>query len=104
VGNGGTEQGHDAVPQHLIHRALEAVHGGHHALQGRIEELLRGFGIEATDEFCGVLEVGKEHGDLFALAFQSGAGGENLVGEMGRGVGQRRGVWLPHPARCRCSG
>src|SRR4029450_3503147 len=64
VGNGGTEQGHDAVPQHLIHRALEAVYGGHHALQGRIEELLRGFGIEATDEFCGVLEVGKKHGDL----------------------------------------
>ena len=64
------------------------MHGGHHALQGRIEELLRGFGIEATDEFCGVLEVGKEHGDLFALAFQGAFGGEDFLRQIGRGVGK----------------
>ena len=70
MGNGGPKQGHNAVAEHLIHRALEAVHGVHHALQGRVEELLRGFGIEAPDEFGGVLEVGKEHRDLLAFAFQ----------------------------------
>ncbi len=40
VGNGRAKQGHDAIAQHLVHRALKAVHGVHHALQGRIEELL----------------------------------------------------------------
>ena len=74
VGNGGTEQRHNAVAQHLIHRAFEAVYGVHHALQGRVQELLRGFGIETTDEFGGVLEVGKEHCDLLAFAFQAQGG------------------------------
>ena len=39
MGNGRAKQGHDAIAQHLVHRALIAVHGVHHALQGRIEEL-----------------------------------------------------------------
>jgi hypothetical protein len=43
-------------------------------VDGRIEELLSGFGIKTTDELRRVLEVGKEHGDLLALAFQGGAG------------------------------
>ena len=90
VGNRGTKQGHNAIAEHLIHRALEAVHGVHHAMEGRIEELLGGFGIEAPDEFGGVLEVGKEHGHLLALAFQGRAGREDLVGEMGWRVGQWR--------------
>src|SRR5438045_3927572 len=45
VRNRGAEEVHDAIAEHLIHRALEAVHGGHHAVDGRIEELLSGFGI-----------------------------------------------------------
>ena len=88
VGNGGAKQGHNAVAEHLVHRALEAVHGVHHAVQGRIEELLGGFGIEAADEFGGVFEVGKEHRDLLALAFQGGAGGQDLLGEMGWRIGR----------------
>jgi hypothetical protein len=104
VGNGGTKQRHDAVAEHLIHRALEAVHGVHHALQGRVEELLCGFGIQAADEFSGVLEVGKEHGDLLAFAFQGGTGGQDFVGEMGRCIGQRGCVRCASPNRCRVRG
>ena len=89
VGNGRAKQGHNAIAQHLIHRALEAVHGVHHAVDGGIEELLGGFGIETPDEFRRVLEVGKQHRDLLALAFQGGAGGEDLLGQIWRGVGQR---------------
>ena len=33
-------------PKHLVDRALVAVHGVHHVVQGRIEELLGGFRIE----------------------------------------------------------
>ena len=58
-------------------------------MEGRIEELLGSFRVEAADEFRRVFEIGKEHGDLLAFAFQGRAGGQNLVGEMGRGVGQR---------------
>ena len=92
VGNRRAKQGHNAIAQHLIHRALEAVHSVHHELHGRIEELLGGFGIEAADEFGRVFEVGKQHRDLLAFAFQGGAGGEDLVGQMGWGIGQWRRV------------
>ena len=51
VGNGGTKQGHNAVAQHLVDGALEAVHGVHHMVEGRIEELLGGFGVETPDQF-----------------------------------------------------
>jgi hypothetical protein len=37
--DGGTKQRHDAVAQHLVDSALVAMHGVHHALQDRIEEL-----------------------------------------------------------------
>jgi hypothetical protein len=57
-------------------------------MEGGVEELLGSFGIETTDEFGGVFEVGKEHGDLLALAFQSGASREDLVGEMWWRVGE----------------
>jgi hypothetical protein len=49
-----------------------------------------GFGIEAADEFRGVLEVGKEHGDLLAFAFEGGLGGEDFLGQIARGIAQRR--------------
>ena len=51
VGQRCAEQGHNAVAEHLVDGALEAVHGVHHAVHGRIEELLAGFGIQAPDEF-----------------------------------------------------
>ena len=51
VGNGRPKQGHNAVAQHLVHRALEAVHGIHHVLQGRVQQPLSDFWIEAADEF-----------------------------------------------------
>ena len=64
VGNRGAKQCHDAIAEHLIHRALEAVHSVHHEMDGGVEELLGGFGIEPPDEFGGVLEVGKQHDHL----------------------------------------
>ena len=86
VGNGGTEQGHNAIAEHLVHRALEAVHGVHHAVQRRVEELLGGFGVEAANQLGGVFEIGKQHRHLLALACQGTAGGENLLGQMPGGI------------------
>ena len=50
VGQGRAKQGHDAIAQDLVHRAFKPVHGIHHALQGRIEELLGCFGVEIADQ------------------------------------------------------
>jgi hypothetical protein len=90
TGNGGAKQGHNAIAQHLIHRTLKAVHSVHHALQGRIEELLGGFRIKVADQFGGAFEVSEQHSDLLALAFHSASGGEDFLDQVGWRVCQRR--------------
>jgi hypothetical protein len=83
MGNGSTEQGHNAIAQHLVHRALEAVHRVHHVVQRRVEELLGGFGVETANQLGRVFEVGKQHGHLLALACQGAFGCQDLLGQIG---------------------
>ena len=70
----------------------ETVHGVHHVVQRRIEELLGSFGIKAADEFRRVFEIGKEHRDLLALTCEGGTGRCNFLGKVRGGVGLRPGV------------
>jgi hypothetical protein len=65
-----------------------AVHRVHHARQHGIEELARLFRIAVGEQLHGVLQVRKEHGDVLALAFQSAFGGEDLLREIGWGIGE----------------
>ena len=92
MGDGGTKQRHDAIAHDLVDGALVAVHGRHHAFQDRVEELPGVLGIAVGQEFHGALEIGKQHGDLLALAFQGTAGGEDLLREIGWGVGEGGGA------------
>ena len=89
VGDRGAKQGHNAIAQHLVHRALEAVHRVHHVVQSRVEELLGGFGVETANQLGRVFEVGKQHRHLLALAFQGVPGSQDLLGEMRRDRGNR---------------
>ena len=82
------KQGHDAIAHHLVDGAFVLVHGRHHAVEHRIEQLPRLLRVALGQQLHGPLEVGEEHRDLLALAFQGGAGGEDLLGEVWRGVGQ----------------
>jgi hypothetical protein len=66
------------------------MHGVHHVVDGGIEELLGGFGVEAADEFRRVFEIGKQHRDLFALPSEGRTGRQDLVGEMGGRIGLGR--------------
>jgi hypothetical protein len=88
MGQGRAEQGHDAVPQHLVDRAFVAVHGVHHGVQGRVQESLGLFRVEVADQFGGAFEVGKQHRHLFALAFEGTARGEDFLCEIGWRVAQ----------------
>ena len=89
MGQGGTEQGHDTIAHDLIDRALIAMHGRHHALQDGVEELPGLLRVAIGQQFHRALEVGKQHRDLLALAFQGTAGRENLLRKIGGRVGQR---------------
>ena len=86
MGNGGTEKGHDAIAQDLVHRALVAVNSVHHTAQGRIDELLSGFWIAIPDQLGGVLNVGEQDRHLVPFPFQAMAGIEDFLGEIRWGI------------------
>ena len=82
------KQGHDAIAHDLVHGPLVAVHRGHHPLQHRVEELARFFGVTVGQQLHRAFEIGKQHRDLLALAFEGAAGGEDFLGEIPRGIPQ----------------
>jgi hypothetical protein len=77
------------------------MHGVHHVVQRRIEELLGSFGVEAADEFRRVFEIGKEHRDLLTLTGEGGTGRDNFLGKVRGGVGLRPSVRRAHLDRSR---
>jgi hypothetical protein len=85
------EERHDSVTHHLVDRALVVMDGLHHPLQHRVEELPGLLGIPVREQLHRALQIGKEDCDLFALAFERGLRGQDLLGEVLRGVGLRRG-------------
>ncbi len=94
MGNGRSEDRHDAVAQHLVYRAFKAMHSLHHDVDGRIEKFLRLFRVQVGDQLGRVFDVGKADGHLLAFAFQGTAGGEDFLCEMLRCVGDGWRVWI----------
>jgi hypothetical protein len=80
MGNGRAEQGHDAVPQELIDRALIVVHFAQDKREELVEQRVHGLRTKARGKGSGVGQVAKEHGDLLALPFEGGTGGKNFFG------------------------
>ena len=89
VGERRAEERHDPVAHDLVDGALVAVDGLHHPLEDRVEELARLLGVTVGEQLHRALEVGEEDRDLLALALQGGLRGEDLLGEVLRGVGLR---------------
>jgi hypothetical protein len=80
VGERRTEQRHDAVAHHLVNGAFVLVNRRHHMFEDGVEEFARLLGIAISEQLHGALEVREQHCDLLALAFESGLGGEDLLG------------------------
>src|SRR5262245_5578280 len=60
--------GGNATAHDLIDRALVSMHRSHHVSQDRIEELHGLLRIVVCQQLHRALDLGKQHGDLFALA------------------------------------
>src|SRR5262249_34950882 len=86
VGEWRAKQRHDPVAHHLVHRALIAVNGLHHPFQDGIENLARILRIAISEQLHRALEVGEKHRNLLALSFKGALGGEDLLGEVLRGI------------------
>ena len=74
VRNWRPKQGHNAIAHDLVHGPLIAVHGRHHALQHRVEELPGLLGVAVSQEFHGAFEISKQDRNLLAFAGQRTAG------------------------------
>ena len=72
------------------------MHRFHHAIENGVEQLAGLLGIAVGQEFHGAFEVGKQHRDLFAFAFQGTTRGQELLGQIGGRVRE----WCP-PRRLR---
>ena len=70
VGDRRTEERHDPVAHDLVDGALVAVDGLHHQLEDRIENPAGLLRIAVGEQLHRALEVGEEHRDLLALAFE----------------------------------
>ena len=94
MGHRRTEEGHDPVAHHLVDRALITVDGLHHPFEHRVEELARLLGVAVGQQLHRSLQVGKQDGDLLALAFESCFGRQNalrkMLGRVGLGCGEPR--------------
>jgi hypothetical protein len=58
-------------------------------MQGRVKELPGLFRIKARDQLRGAFDIGEQHGDLLALAFQVTTRGQNFLSQVFGGVGCR---------------
>ena len=90
VGERRAEQRHDPVAHHLVHGSFVMVDGLHHPLEHRVEELACFLGVAVGEQFHRALQIGEEHGDLFALALERGPRVEDPLGEVPRRVCFRR--------------
>ena len=90
VGDGCAEHCHQAVAHQSADRPLVAMDGLHHPLDGAVEEPLGVLGIAVADQLGRADHVGEEDGDLLALAGQGVAAGQDLLGQVARGVALRR--------------
>jgi hypothetical protein len=87
------EQRHDAVAHDLVDRAFIVMHRVHHVFEHRIEDLARFLRVAIGQQLHRTFEVGKQHGDLLALALQRGSRSQDAIGQVRRRVGVGR-AWL----------
>jgi hypothetical protein len=81
MGDGRPEERHNAIAHDLIDGPpLIAMDRRDHPFQHRIEQLPRVLRIAIGQQFQRTSQVGKQYGDLLALAFQGAFGGEDFLG------------------------
>jgi hypothetical protein len=80
VGDGRAEEGHDAITGELIDGFLEPMYPVQEDMKAAVHEGMDLLRIEALREGGEPGHIGKQDRDLFALPFESTAGGQDLLG------------------------
>ena len=86
MGDGGAEQRHEAVAEELVDVAFVAMNGIEGKLEEPVQDVVHGLRPELLGHARRARQVAEQHRDLLAFSLQGGAGGEDLLGQMRRGV------------------
>ena len=86
-----TEQRHDAVAGELVDEALEALDTVREDLKKAVHDPRPLFRVHLFRHLHRALDVGEQHRHLLAFAFEGGTRGQDLVGQVFRGVRVWRG-------------
>src|SRR5262249_797068 len=89
VGDGRSEQRHDAVAGELIDRAFESVDVRGENLEDAIKNAVPLFGAQLIGKSHGIDDVDEQDTHLLALTLERGPNGEYLLGEVTWRVGAR---------------
>src|SRR5437016_1098902 len=82
------EERHDAIAGELVDRALVAVHSLHEVYEGPVHDTVEVLRIESGRKRREADTIDEQHRHLLALALERAAGGEDLFGQVPRGVGR----------------
>src|SRR5262249_31902319 len=80
------KEGHQAIPQVLVHRPLVAVYCLSHEPQHLVHHLVHHLGVHLLCQLRGVSHISKQYRHLLALPFQGTARGENLLSQVPGGI------------------
>jgi hypothetical protein len=90
MGDRSAEQGHNPVTGELIDGPFVAMHNFRESGEAPVHDLMKRLGIEPFRQSAEPHDIGEEHGDLLALAFQRGLRRQDLLGEVFGGIAVRR--------------
>jgi hypothetical protein len=79
VGDRSAEQRHDAIACRLVDGTLIVMNRLHHQRQDRLEKVASLFRVAVGEQFRRALGIGKQHGNLLALAFDCRPGVQDLL-------------------------
>ena len=88
-----SEQRLDPVACDIDDSPLVALDGFHHSLQDRIQQFMCFLGIAIGNQLHRAFQVGEQHRDLFALAFQRALRAQARFDEVPSGGELRRSAW-----------
>src|SRR5215510_6162920 len=88
MGDGSTEERHEAIAQELINGPFVPMHLVECYLKKAIEERVHCLRSDALSNRSRVRQVTEQHRHLFAFTFESTPGGQNFFGKVFGGIGQ----------------
>src|SRR5215475_5245849 len=89
IRQGRPKQRHKTIAEELVDGAFITVHNVECQGEEAVQQSVHVFWTKALGQGSGIRQVAEQHRDLLTFALQGTAGGEDFLGEVRWGVGER---------------